>query len=299
LIFCTAFGSNKGENKMKHFVIIIFMVIIGFTASACRGDDPLQTKTFTVTFNSNGGSNVNPQIVTENSVVTVPSLPTKTGYDCIFEGWFDENLTTPFVFTTPITVDITLYAKWRPYELGETGPGGGKIFFRDEAGFTLLIPREPGEVPSSTGAFTYAVNKSTAFYLEAASADMDIAFKLMDRYSETDYYWCDNYLGNGLINTIVLANLSSPSPAAKACIEYNYGGKTDWFLPSRDELNLLYINRAFIGNLKNTTDSYYWSSSASWAGMGNEEWCQNFSNGHPSSIQSVTLECLVRAIRAF
>ena len=67
--------------------------------------------THTVTFNSNGGSAVSSQTVNDNSTATQPADPTKTGYT--LGGWYsDSGLTTAFDFTTPITADTTLYAKW-------------------------------------------------------------------------------------------------------------------------------------------------------------------------------------------
>lgn len=64
-----------------------------------------------VSFNSNGGSAVNSQSVVYNSTATVPTVPTRTGYT--FAGWYnDAGLTTAFAFSTAITADTTLYAKW-------------------------------------------------------------------------------------------------------------------------------------------------------------------------------------------
>ncbi|KAK3604987.1 hypothetical protein CHS0354_000652 [Potamilus streckersoni] len=67
--------------------------------------------TYTVTFNSNEGSTVPAATVNYSDRVTRPSNPTQSGYS--FGGWFkDATLTTEFDFNTPITADITLYAKW-------------------------------------------------------------------------------------------------------------------------------------------------------------------------------------------
>ena len=46
--------------------------------------------------------------------------------------------------------------------------------------------------------------------------------------------------------------------AAKLCDDYSAGGKSDWFLPSYDELNLMYANKSSIGGF---AVFYYWSSS--------------------------------------
>ena len=49
---------------------------------------------------------------------------------------------------------------------------------------------------------------------------------------------------------------------AKLCLGYEYGGYDDWFLPSRDELHLMYINLCKIG-LGEFESGNYWSSSES------------------------------------
>lgn len=67
---------------------------------------------FTVTFNSNGGSEITSQSIEDGGLVTKPTDPTKENYT--FNGWYKEDtLETEFNFTTDtITEDTTLYAKW-------------------------------------------------------------------------------------------------------------------------------------------------------------------------------------------
>ena len=66
---------------------------------------------YTVSFESNGGTAVGSQVVAYNGLATAPTAPTRTGYT--FEGWYsDSDLITAFSFTTVITADVTLYAKW-------------------------------------------------------------------------------------------------------------------------------------------------------------------------------------------
>ena len=69
--------------------------------------------TYTVTFESNGGSSVS-QItnVTSGSTISAPTAPTKTNF--VFDGWYKEStLTTPWDFSNDtVTSDIILYAKW-------------------------------------------------------------------------------------------------------------------------------------------------------------------------------------------
>ncbi|MDE6245047.1 MAG: InlB B-repeat-containing protein [Treponemataceae bacterium] len=71
-------------------------------------DNDYITKYYTVTFNSNNGTLVNPQTVENGTTATEPIAPTLDGY--IFDGWYYGDML--FDFSTPITMNITLYAHW-------------------------------------------------------------------------------------------------------------------------------------------------------------------------------------------
>ena len=69
---------------------------------------------FSITYNTNGGNAINPA----TDLTTIPSTlptPTKEGYN--FAGWYTDNaFTAPAIAGTPLTDNITLYAKWAdPY----------------------------------------------------------------------------------------------------------------------------------------------------------------------------------------
>ena len=78
---------------------------------------------YTVTFNSNGGSEVKNRRVAENGSIVEPSEPTREGYT--FQGWYlgDEE----FNFNSKITSNITLTARWQEIseEGGSQGGNGG------------------------------------------------------------------------------------------------------------------------------------------------------------------------------
>ena len=69
-------------------------------------------------------------------------------------------------------------------------------------------------------------------------------------------------LGTGKNNTdLIIAKQTltgRPFAAAAIAVSYNGGGYSDWFLPSKDELSKLYINRSLIGGFE---ANWYWSSS--------------------------------------
>ncbi|MHC1776312.1 MAG: DUF1566 domain-containing protein [Lentimicrobium sp.] len=100
-------------------------------------------------------------------------------------------------------------------------------------------------------------------------------------------------LGTGNQNTIdILAGCAEAGIAARICGELVLNGYSDWYLPSIDELNKLYLNRAAIGGFVITA---YWSSSETGP---NNAWLLNFLNGAQISIEKYNGN-YVRAVRAF
>ncbi|MGM9879307.1 MAG: InlB B-repeat-containing protein [Bacilli bacterium] len=70
-----------------------------------------EAKTYTIIYNSNGGSLIESQIVLENSAIQQPTMPTKEGYT--FDGWYTDNtFATKFDFNKGITKDTEIFAKW-------------------------------------------------------------------------------------------------------------------------------------------------------------------------------------------
>ena len=72
------------------------------------GTTPPQSS-YTVTFNTNGGSTIPSQSVKHGELAKRPENPTKTGSE--FLAWYDGGIA--FSFLTPITTDITLTARWK------------------------------------------------------------------------------------------------------------------------------------------------------------------------------------------
>ena len=82
--------------------------------------------TYTVSFDSNGGTGVNAVNVIGGNTIAEPSAPTLS--DNIFAGWYTDDVTfsIPWVFTSSTVVsDLTLYAKWdEVYNVNFTTIGG-------------------------------------------------------------------------------------------------------------------------------------------------------------------------------
>ena len=100
---------------------------------------------YTVTFDSNGGSEVSSASVASGSKVTKPADPTKAGYT--FVNWYkDENCTEAWNFDDPVTGDITLYAKWEAKDDTSDGDDDGQT-----SEFTITFHANGGTVSPASG----------------------------------------------------------------------------------------------------------------------------------------------------
>jgi hypothetical protein len=88
--------------------------------------------------------------------------------------------------------------------------------------------------------------------------------------------------------------------AAELCLDLGLGGYSDWYLPSKHELNLMYLNIGQgnvlgLGNVGGFANYFYWSSTEY---DNNYAWDRNFNFGFPGSSNKASSD-YVRAIRAF
>ena len=111
-------------------------------------------------------------------------------------------------------------------------------------------------------------------------------------------------IGTGNQNTIVIMNdCSTAGIAARICGDLVLNGYNDWYLPSKDELNKLYLNKTAVGGFASSASIRYWSSTEG-GSCGScpvgifGAWNQSFSNGTQfDDPRNITLS--VRAVRAF
>ena len=110
-------NNNNKLRDMKRVLITVLAIAVAFWS--CNED---KEKIYTVTFNSNGGSEVVSQTIGggEKAIEPQPE-PIREGY--YFGGWYTDNLalTNKWDFDTQnVTADIMLYAKWGTVKLLET-----------------------------------------------------------------------------------------------------------------------------------------------------------------------------------
>jgi len=192
------------------------------------------------------------------------------------------------------------------YKSGDIGPAGGIIFYDKgqltdgwrylEAApeayeFTALWGFEGTEV-AGTGTGIGSGKRNTDIMVQLLSAMLDGRISLGKKNTE----------GAG-------SNRELTNNAAYKCSKLEINGFKDWFLPSKDELNLMY-STLHSKNLGAFKDNYYWSSSV-WYEENNHlfnsqynTWIQTFSGGYHDHIgyegaERENQELLVRAVRAF
>ena len=133
-------------------------------------------------------------------------------------------------------------------KIGDTGPGGGIVFY--DAG-----SRQPW------GRYLEAPGKVKGKQREGPGAS----------WEETQWRWCPQEapgyntvlstgtaIGTGRANTQIIIDACGADTAAGVAAAFRGGGKDDWFLPSKNELKALYRQRKVVGGLAAVG---FWSSS--------------------------------------
>ncbi len=102
-------------------------------------------------------------------------------------------------------------------------------------------------------------------------------------------------VGTGKQNTIDIVNALSGGSAAYTCDQWVFAGYDDWFLPSIDELKLMYQYKDMIGT-SNPLEDEYWSST-----QVNEKkaYTVDFLSGAKNTENKESKWPIVRAVRAF
>ena len=173
----------------------------------------------------------------------------------------------------------------KTYKIGDEGPGGGIVFYVDKEGFRVYDGKG---------------GKETCHYLE------------MSKNTLGGSYWFPEYnyigatqegVGYGKSNTYKILNaktsreLTEKNCAAHRCSKYSTSSTKagEWWLPSKDELDLIYQSQKE-RVLASCTDKYHWSSSES----GNNLACvEVLGDGDWNHYYKVNFKNSVRAVRAF
>jgi len=147
--------------------------------------------------------------------------------------------------------------------------GGGIVFYIDGTGQHGLIAKTTDQSTGITWEYSY---NNILYETTGATATA---------------------LGAGFQNTLTIITVAMQSTAAYLCWSYYGPGNNDfWYLPSKDELNLMYQQKNVIGGFGSFD---FWSSSET---SNNTAWAQNFGTGTHYNDEKWR-QWHVRAIRSF
>ena len=203
-----------------------------------------------------------------------------TGYqidDVLVDG-SSKGAVSSYTFTN-VTEDHTIYATFiieenGIYDLRDIGPAGGWIFY------------DKGYYSSGWR------------YLEAAPASTEWTDKGWGCY-KSFIGTTETGIGTGQSNTTIIVAWFNygyeTGKAAQLCDDLVYGDYSDWFLPSKDELNEMYTNLKVFG-VGGFAVTWYWSSSEDNAW---DAWDQDFDDGGQYLNIKDNGFGEVRAVRAF
>jgi hypothetical protein len=213
-------------------------------------------------------------------------------------GTFTITFDTPVAEANSVSKVTIQSASGQAVQLGETGPGGGVIFYKASTPFTCGPTRA-----------------ATCSYLEAAPNGWQGAGATDDRNPDTSRTWsptgqrsnviaAEEGIGWGYKHSVTIAALAgSDTTNSAATLARSYSvtvGSTvynDWFLPSKDELNEMYLQKSMIG----LSEASYYSSTdnTNIDGETRAAYSQSMQNGAVISDAYKFYSDVVRPIRAF
>ena len=281
------------KNVKKKMMIFVIITTCMMMMSAC-GERTSTTITLVPNFSDAAGAKVT---LTNNSgdkshVYQQTAKGTTVDFRKIAPGSYTLTVEGEDIFSFTQN-DITVHSTVAGYtaNLFKKGPGGGYVFY------------DKGD------------DSDGWRYLEAAPASSEFDAQWgVDRIMDDDENWVwihfsgtQTAIGTGNANTQIinatLRQIGKTGYAAQMCSALNINGFNDWFLPSLDELNLMYENlhKKGSGDFGKGTNSFEWLNWSYWSSSctgGDASWTYDFYNGSQGEYEKNDTR-RVRAIRAF
>ena len=234
---------------------------------------------------SNGGAAITSYTATSNPGAITGTVSQEGSGDITVTG-----LTTGTGYTFTVTATNTIGTSAPSAVSSSVVPASLQVgdFYQGGVVFHLFVPGETGYVSGQTHG------------LIAAVADQSSGIQWYNGIYDTTGATA-TAIGTGSANTDAIISVQGDTQsdyAAGLARAYTGGGYTDWFLPSKDELYKMYINKSTleaVSGFNAFITTYYWSSTEKDSYKAS---MQLFSNGHQTDF-SKSYPSNVRAVRAF
>ena len=188
---------------------------------------------YTVTFNTDGGSKVEKQLVEVNQKATKPADPTKEGY--AFEYWYEplKGENTKFDFDTAITGSKSLSAKWTPaYTVTFDTNGGSKIPAQTiKIGGKATKPADPerGEGESKRTFINWYTENGSEFDFENSEINDNITLYAKWKLPEE--------IANAVSVSVIMSDIEVKQIVDKDSIVFEAPVKGEWYVDKYFEVN--------------------------------------------------------------
>ena len=188
------------------------------------------------------------------------------------------------VVLAAVSIPALFFASEKTYKVGDIGPGGGIVFYKNSSGFS--VDNGSGE-------------SKICHYLEVSKEDVGCASwapRSLTAASASTRYGIGEGMAatQDILNSAGKTKLTSENCAAYACSKYRTSTTKagDWFLPTSDEIRLIFKNLSPEKIDINNTE-FYWSSSVE---ADNRAWARK---NKTATVDSIDNKFMVRAVHAF
>ena len=212
-----------------------------------------------VTFNSMGGSEVNPQYVQKDNTIAIPNT-SKVGYT--LDGWYTslnngQTFDEKWSFTNnKVTTDITLYAKWiiNQYTITFNSNGGSSVSsITQDYATTVSKPTDPTKVGYTFAGWYSDSNLSTAYTFTTMPAEDITLYAKWNIITYSINYELDggdNHVSNPSSYTVETNTIILSAPTKEG---YTFEG---WY---SDSNFTNYVSEITIGSIGNLTLYAKWN----------------------------------------
>ena len=181
------------------------------------------------------------------------------------------NATGSFTQTFTLTVTTNVV-----YAVGDLGPGGGKIFYVSTTPFACGFAMVSACTYLEAAPSGWFSDSASAWYVDGSDPDpywANVEYEATRVNNETSPETATaKAIGWGYFNTRAIINQGNIDVAATLADSYTatFDGIVfdDWYLPTKDELDQMYVANVYIDGL--ISDWYYWSSTE--ASLGDSEY---------------------------